>query len=424
MTFVWGISLAVSAISAAAWVYLVFGRGFFWQTGIRLIAAAADRAPINNGGGDRAWPKVAAIIPARNEADTLPHTLATVLAQQYPGELLVYLVDDQSDDATAAVVRSLAHNAGALDRVIVIDGGPLPPGWAGKVWALEQGTRAARSQDPEYFWFTDADIAHGPVVLAALVERAQTSGVALVSLMARLHCSGGWERLLVPAFVYFFAKLFPFRWVNDRRNPAAAAAGGCILVERQSLEDAGGMESIRHAIIDDCALANRIKHSGPEGRTIWLGLSQDVRSVRAYDGLPEVWRTVARTAYTQLGYSSLRLLGTVAAMLLVYAIPPASVGAGLALAVSWHGMLPPLALLSFGLAGWLLMAGSYWPMLRWYQTPVVYSALLPLAAVLYTLMTADSARRHWRGQGGAWKGRSYVAYNGRRNDISPHEVDQ
>ena len=377
--------------------------------------------------GDRAWPGVAAIIPARNEAETLPQTLPTVLAQDYPGELMVYLVDDQSDDATAAIGRSLAQEfpaqefpaqESAQDRAIrqvsVVEGSPLPSGWAGKVWAMEQGTQAARGQTPEYYWFTDADIAHGPAVLASLVGRAETTGAALVSVTARLHCDGAWERLLVPAFVYFFAKLFPFRWVNNRHNRTAAAAGGCILVERQSLEDAGGMASISHAIIDDCALARRIKHNAPGGRHIWLGLSQDVRSVRAYNGLPEVWRTVARTAYTQLGYSPLLLLGTIAGMGLVYGAPPAATGAGLAAVAVWPGTPLPLALMGLGLVGWCLMAGSYLPMLRWYQTPPVYAALLPLAGMLYTLMTADSARRHWQGRGGAWKGRSYVAYNGKR----------
>ena len=416
MTLLLVISLAVAALSVSAWLYLVLARGLFWRTDISLDTVTLDRA------GDRAWPRVAAIIPARNEAETLPQTLPTVLNQDYPGELLVYLVDDQSDDATATIGRSLSpeylpQESGqdrALRKISVVEGSPLPSGWAGKVWAMEQGTQAARAQTPEYYWFTDADIAHGPAVLASLVGRAETTGAALVSVTARLHCDGAWERLLVPAFVYFFAKLFPFRWVNDRHNPTAAAAGGCILLERQSLEASGGMASISNAIIDDCALARRIKHNAPGDRQIWLGLSQDVRSVRAYNGLPEVWRTVARTAYTQLGYSPLLLLGTIAGMGLVYGAPPAAAGAGLAAAAAWPGTPLPLALMGLGLVGWCLMAGSYLPMLRWYQTSPVYAALLPVAGMLYTLMTADSARRHWQGRGGAWKGRSYVAYNGRR----------
>ena len=416
MTLLLVISLAVAALSVSAWLYLVLARGLFWRTDICLDTFTLDRA------GGRAWPRAAAIIPARNEAETLPQTLPTVLNQDYPGELLVYLVDDQSDDATAAIGRSLSpeylpQESGqdrALRRVSVVEGSPLPSGWAGKVWAMEQGTQAARVQTPDYYWFTDADIAHGPAVLASLVGRAETTGAALVSVTARLHCDGAWERLLVPAFVYFFAKLFPFRWVNDRHNPTAAAAGGCILLERQSLEASGGMASISNAIIDDCALARRIKHNAPGDRQIWLGLSQDVRSVRAYNGLPEVWRTVARTAYAQLGYSQLLLLGTIAGMGLVYGAPPAAAGAGLAAVVVWPGTPLPLALMGLGLVGWCLMAGSYLPMLRWYQTSPVYAALLPVAGMLYTLMTADSARRHWQGCGGAWKGRSYVAYNGRR----------
>ena len=395
------VSVAVAAVSLVSWLYLLLARGFFWRTDVYLDASGPD------GDFSGPWPPVAAIVPARNEAAMLADTLPALLAQDYPGELRVFLVDDRSSDGTGTVAEDLASNQISRRPVTIVRGEPLPDGWTGKVWALDQGVRVAEARDPEYFWFSDADIAPGPYVLQGLVSKAATSGSELVSVIALLHCRGIWERFLVPAFVYFFAKLFPSRWVNDVGNRTAAAAGGCLLVRKQTLAGRGGLSAIAGAIIDDCALARLIKTPGDNTTRIWLGLSRDVRSVRAYDGLPEVWRMVARTAYTQLGYSILRLAATVIAMLVIYGVPAAAVVVGGALSLGLTGDDRWYWLLAAGLGAWTLASASYQPMLRLYETPPSFGLLLPLAGLVYTLMTIDSARRHWSGRGSAWKGRTY-----------------
>ena len=396
------ISVGVSSLSLLTWLYLLLARGFFWRTDVCLDAEAGLSKP---------WPSVGVVVPARNEADVLPETLPTLLCQEYPGEFRVYLVDDQSSDGTAEIVSNLAEQKGSNDsqdrELTLIEGSPLPPDWAGKVWAMEQGVSAASLQSPDYMWLTDADIAHSPRVLTSLIVKAESNDASLVSVAAQLHCQGFWERLLVPAFIYFFAKLFPFRWVNDRNNPIAAAAGGCMLVRRESLEAAGGLPSIANAIIDDCSLARLIKGGSPGGNTIWLGLSHDIQSVRPYAGLWPFWRMVARTAYTQLRYSPALLLGATVGMLLVYLVPLAAlIGGRVALWVTGEYNLS-LFLLALGLATLSLMFTSYLPMLQWYRTSKSFALLLPLAGLLYTMMTIDSARRHWKGKGGEWKGRTH-----------------
>lgn len=362
----------LGGLSLLVWLGLVLGRGGFWRPGPWLPPAAANHR----------WPAVAVVIPARNEAAMLPRTLPGVLGQNYPGELRIVLVDDHSDDATADAARALDRQG----RLSVLAAPPLPPGWTGKLWALQQGVE---SSDAAFLLFTDADIAHSPDLLRRLVARALADDLDLVSVMARLRAESIWERLLIPAFVYFFALLYPFRRVNDPRRPIAAAAGGCLLVRRAALERSGGLAAIAGELIDDCALARRIKgHGRASGGRLWLGLDAHVCSLRAYQGLEDVWSMVARTAYVQLNYSPWRLAGTVLAMLLVFAGPPLA-------AVAGSGP---------GLAGWLLMAGSYAPMLRVYRVSLWHAPLLPLIALLYVLMTVDSARR-----GGGWKGRRYRA---------------
>ena len=396
------ISVGVSSLSLLTWLYLLLARGFFWRTDVCLDAEAGLSKP---------WPSVGVVVPARNEADVLPETLPTLLCQEYPGEFRVYLGDDQSSDGTADIVSNLAEQKGSNDsqdrELTLIEGSPLPPDWAGKVWAMEQGVSAASLQSPDYMWLTDADIAHSPRVLASLIVKAESNDASLVSVAAQLHCQGFWEHLLAPAFIYFFAKLFPFRWVNDRNNPIAAAAGGCMLVRRESLEAAGGLPSIANAIIDDCSLARLIKGGSPGGTTIWLGLSHDIQSVRPYAGLWPFWRMVARTAYTQLRYSPALLLGATVGMLLVYLVPLAAlIGGRVALWVTGEYNLS-LFLLALGLAALSLMFTSYLPMLQWYRTSKSFALLLPLAGLLYTMMTIDSARRHWQGKGGEWKERTH-----------------
>jgi hopene-associated glycosyltransferase HpnB len=378
-------------LAAAAWAYLLLGHGRYWLTGERLPRAAA--APAR-------WPGVAVVIPARNEAEMLPVTLPTLLMQDYPGALAVILVDDCSSDGTAELANRLGREAGGRERELrVVAGAPPPPGWAGKVWAMAQGLRAAGAW-PDYVLFTDADIAWDPDALRALVSAAQDDDRDLVSQMALLRTATSWERVIVPAFVYFFAQLYPFRRVNAPASRTAAAAGGCMLVRRPALDRSGGLAPISAARIDDVALGRMIKRQ--RGRT-WLGLSTAVVSVRPYPGLASLWQMVARSAYIQLGYSPWLLAATIAGLGFLYALPPAGAIAGLAAGAA---TAPAALAAGAGLAGWALMSLTYLPMLRLYRLSPLRAPGLPLIAMLYAAMTVDSARRHYAGRGAEWKGRT------------------
>ncbi|MFQ5466068.1 MAG: glycosyltransferase [Thermodesulfobacteriota bacterium] len=383
MSFAGPIAAACAVLSFAAWVYLVFGRSLFWLADSRLGHAPA--AP-------ERWPSVGVVIPARDEAEVIGGAVGTVLGSDYPGPLRVVLVDDESSDNTAEAARGAASAAGK--DIEVVGTAPRPQGWAGKPWAMKTGVDAlAAPAAPEYILFADADIVFSPRSLGRLVARAVSGGYDLTSLMVLLRAETAWERLLVPAFVYFFAKLYPPGRVSDPASKTAAAAGGCMLVSTGALERAGGIEAIKGEIIDDCALARAIKTNGP----IWLGLGEEEKSVRGYGGVKGVWRMVARTAYTQLGYSPLLLAGTLAGMALLYAVPP------LAVALSpLHGS--PTAAWA-GLGAWLLQAVSFIPFLRLYGAGPLVSFALPAAGVLYGAMTLDSALRHRQGRGAEWKGR-------------------
>ncbi len=383
-------AVAACALAALAWLYLLAARGGYWRTDQRLPAGTADPAR---------WPSVAAVIPARDEAAMLPATLPTLLGQDYAGPLRVVLVDDDSTDGTAQVAAALSPT------LHVISGSAAPSGWAGKVWAMAQGLQAAG--DAEYILFTDADIAYQPGTVAALVRAAEGDHRVLVSQMALLRADTGWERLLVPAFVYFFAMLYPFRLVNRPGARLAAAAGGCMLVRRQALEAAGGLDRIRGARIDDVALGRLLKRNAA-GRC-WLGLTTAVRSRRPYPELSGLWDMVARSAYTQLRYSPAALAGTVAGLLWLYLLPPAAALAGLA---GLAGGSPAAGwLATAGLTAWTIMTITYLPMLRLYRLSPMRAPSLPVIAVMYAAMTADSARRHHRGRGGEWKGRTIEADN-------------
>ena len=383
---------AVAAVAALAWVYLLACHGGFWRTDQRLPS----------GRNPAAWPAVTVVVPARDEAAVLPATLPTLLAQDYPGTLRVILVDDDSADGTAQVAEKLAAASGQPfeDRQRLVAAGPRPDGWAGKVWAMECGLAAAGQ--PDYVLFTDADISYAPGTLTALVRAADGGGYGLVSQMALLRTETAWERLIVPAFVYFFAQLYPFRRVNRPRSRTAAAAGGCMLVRREDLAAAGGLGVIRGARIDDVALGRVLKRAGAR---CWLGLTTDVRSWRPYPSLAGLWDMVARSAYTQLRYSPLLLAATLAGLAWLYLLPPAAALAGLAAAAAGGGTAA-LATAAAGLAGWAIMTASYVPMQRLYGLSPVRALMLPLAAALYGAMTFDSARRHWAGRGGEWKGRT------------------
>lgn len=375
---------AAAFLALAAWVCLFLFRNGFWRADQRL-------PPQSVPGGA---PAVAVVIPARNEAVHVGQAVAALLAQDYPGRFHLVVVDDGSEDGTADAARSAAAGDPRLE---VVSSRTLPAGWTGKMWAVSQGIAHAEAVVPDaaYLLLTDADIALAPDELSRLVAGAESAGLDLVSLMVRLNCTAMWERLLIPAFIFFFQKLYPFPAVNDPARRAAAAAGGCMLVRRAALERIGGIAAIRGRVIDDCALAAAIKPGGP----IWLGLAERSRSLRAYDGLSGIWHMVARTAFVQLDHSLSKLAATVIAMALVYLAPPAAVLVG---AVAGDGMA-----LAAGAAAWVLMAICYRPTLADYGLWWPRALLLPFAALLYVCMTVDSARRFHVGAGAAWKGRSY-----------------
>ncbi|MFJ1929962.1 MULTISPECIES: glycosyltransferase [unclassified Streptomyces] len=372
--------------SLAAWVWLLLGQGFFWRTDQRLPDSAEPAD----------WPSVAIVVPARDEADMLPLSLPSLMVQDYPGPAEIFLVDDCSKDGTGDLARALAVRHGGLPVTVVSPGEP-EPGWTGKLWAVRHGMALARGRDPEYLLLTDADIAHEPDSLRELVAAARSGGFDLVSQMARLRVQSTWERLVVPAFVYFFSQLYPFRWVNRAGARTAAAAGGCVLLRTEAAVRARVPESIRQAVIDDVSLARAVQDSG--GR-IWLGLADRVDSVRPYPCLADLWRMISRSAYAQLRHSPLLLLGTVLGLALVYLSPPVTLVAGL--------LAPDSVAAWTGGVAWVVMAVTYMPMLGYYRQSLWLAPLLPFTALLYLLMTVDSAVQHYRGRGAAWKGRTYA----------------
>ncbi|TDD29369.1 glycosyltransferase [Actinomadura sp. KC06] len=380
--------LALAAL--VGWLYLALGHGGFWKTG-----------PLPPPGTDPPeWPDVVAVVPARDEAAVLPETLPTLLEQHYQGDFTVVLVDDGSSDGTAETAERLA---GDRTNFRVVRAKDRPEGWAGKVWAMSEGVRAAG--EPEFLLFTDADIAYAPGTVTKLVRTAMSEERTLVSRMATLSTRTGWERALVPAFVYFFAQLYPFRRVTRDGTRTAAAAGGCMLVRRAALARAGGLAAIKNALIDDVALGRLIKRAGGRCR---LDLGRDVVSRRPYPRLSDLWTMVARSAYHQLRYSPVLLAGTVLTLLLMYAVPPAATLAGLiglALGTPTAALATTLTTAT-GLLAWTIMAATYTPMLRFYGLSPLRAPALPLVALMYAAMTIDSARRHRTGKGGAWKGRT------------------
>lgn len=372
--------------SLTAWGWLLLCQGFFWRTDQRLPHRESPAE----------WPDVAVVVPARDEADVLPMSLPTLLSQDYPGRAEIVLVDDSSGDGTGEVARSLAERHGGLPLRLVRPGEP-GPGWTGKLWALRHGIEAAREGDPEFLLLTDADIAHAPDSLRELVAAARTGGLDLVSQMARLRVASGWERLVVPAFVYFFSQLYPFRRINRAGARTTAAAGGCVLLRTGTAVRAGVPDSIRQAVIDDVALARAVRRVGG---SVWLGLADRVDSVRPYPRLGDLWRMVSRSAYAQLRHNPALLAGTVAGLLLVYVVPPTALAVGL--------LADDAPAVRAGAAAWAVMTGTYLPMLRYYRQPWFLAPTLPFTAALYLLMTVDSAVQHYRGRGAAWKGRTYA----------------
>ena len=375
----------IASMVLAIWLYLLVARGGFW------LAAERD-GPETAAAMPGPWPAIFAVIPARDEAASIGETVASLLAQNYSGELRVVVVDDNSRDATAETAREAAARLGKAERLTVLSGGALPAGWTGKLWAQQQGVAFvdALPSPPAYVLLTDADIVYAPDAVSRLAVRARESGAVLSSLMVKLHCTSLAERAFIPAFIFFFQMLYPFAWANDARRATAAAAGGCMLVRRDVLHDAGGMAVIRGALIDDCALAKLLKARGP----IWIGLTERVRSIREYPAVADIRSMVARTAYAQLRYSPLLLAGTVLGLALTYLAPVA-----FALFAGGYAQLA-------GILAWLAMALAFWPTLRFYGLPVVWGVALPAIAAIYMAFTIDSAYQHARGRGGMWKGRA------------------
>jgi hopene-associated glycosyltransferase HpnB len=369
----------IALFAFALWVYLLAVRGRFWLAGER-----DDRGEPS---APAAWPLVTAVIPARDEAAGIGQSVQSLLAQDYPG-LEIIVVDDGSQDGTG----DLARAAGAT----IVQGLPLPAGWTGKVWAQKQGVAAARAKSPRYLLLTDADIVYAPGALQRIVARAEQGRLALTSVMVKLRCESLAERAFVPAFVFFFQMLYPFAWVNRPEYATAAAAGGCMLVRSDVLEESGGIDGIRGALIDDCALAAQIKAEAP----IWLGLSERVHSIRTYDTFGPIRRMVTRSAYAQLHYSPLQLLGATLGMALTFLAGPL-----LAIFASGSAAL-------MGAAAWLMMAIAFQPTLRLYRVNPLWGLALPLIALTYMVWTVESALQYARGQGGQWKGRVQAAPRG------------
>ncbi|MGE3869589.1 MAG: glycosyltransferase [Pseudorhodoplanes sp.] len=377
----------IAVLTLAVWLYLIAARGAFWR--------APDDDDVH-APSPAVWPRVTAVIPARDEADHIGPTLRSLLTQDYAGPFSIVLVDDGSRDGTAAAAKAEARALNAESRLRVIDGAPPPAGWTGKLWAVNQGVAEAEAGAPDYLLLTDADIVYAPGTLTWLVARAQAKGTVLTSLMAQLRCESLAERALIPAFIFFFRMLYPFAWVSRRDRTTAAAAGGCMLARREALSRAGGIAAIRGALIDDCALARAMKKQGP----IDLALTHRVRSTRGYAGFGDIRRMVARSAYAQLRYSPLLLLGTVAGLTLTYLAP-------VGLALFANGL--PQAL---GALTWLLMAAAFQPVLRFYRLSPAWGLALPFIASTYMVFTVDSAYQHAQGRGGMWKGRAQANVSG------------
>lgn len=404
------ILLVLGAASVLMWLGILLHPARAWD----FRPVGEDEPADFEDGPAGCWPSVCVLVPARNEAEILPHTLPALLQQDYPGQLTVVLVDDRSHDASGQIARQISRRLDDSRRLVVLSGAPLPPGWAGKVWALEQAAAACglaspgivhpqqrdRLPRPEYVLLTDADIRHAPRSVWRLVAESERKQLALNSRMARLRCVSGAERLLIPPFVFFFSLLYPLRWVNNPRRRVAAAAGGCVLLASASLEKISGFVSIKGEIIDDLNLAWRVKRVSPAVR---LSLSRtEVSSLRAYDALSPIWTMVRRTAFTELNHSTLRLLGTLVGLGLLFVLPPVWCVAGLAMALGGAGATALLLSLEGG-AALTLSAIVYWPAVRFFELPRRWVWTLPLAGSLYGAMTVDSALRYWTGRRVGWR---------------------
>jgi hopene-associated glycosyltransferase HpnB len=371
----------LAAIPLGIWIYLLTARGTFWRLSEDNVAPKR----LEN------WPRVVAVVPARNEAATISQIISSLAKQDYPGQFSIIVVDDHSEDATATLALKAAEKCGATQRIAIHSAGDLPPGWTGKLWALNEGSQLAASQSPEFLWFTDADIEHAPDTLRRLVFRAERDSLDLASLMVLLQAKTFPEWLLIPPFLYFFLMLYPPRWIADPNASTAGGAGGCILLRRNVLAPIRGLAAIRGEVIDDCALARAVKKNG--GR-IWMGLTRASVSLRSYGTFAEIRDLIARTAFTQLRYSFLLLVATLAGLFVTYSL-------------AW------ICFFTLDEPGWLLastaisiMTATYGATVRFYGLPWLWALTLPFAAIFYGYATFLSAVRYWLGRGGQWKGRA------------------
>jgi len=376
----------LAAIPFAIWLYLLLARGSFW----RLSEDKIEPRQLED------WPHVVAVVPARNEATTISQAISSIAKQDYPGEFSIIVVDDHSEDGTAALAQQAANEPGASQRLKIHSAAPLAPGWTGKLWALNEGISATSEKGVEFFWFTDADIEHAPDTLRRLVFRAEKNSLDLTSLMVLLQANTLAERLLIPAFLYFFLLLYPPRWIADPNASTAGAAGGCILLRRNVLAPIGGMASIRGEVIDDCALARAVKKNGGK---IWMGLTRVSVSLRSYGTFAEIRDLIARTAFTQLHYSFAFLAVALAGLFGTF-------------------LLPWILFFAYPGEAWLLvdtaialMTATFLLTVRFYNLSAAWALTLPFAAVFYGYATCVSAVRYWLGRGGQWKGRAQ-AQNG------------
>lgn len=377
----------LAVLSALIWFGLIFFHGWFWQAGPILRPEPLGTSPAD------IMPDVTVVIPARDEAESIEVALSSLLTQDYAGRLSLILVNDRSEDGTGALARALPDPKG---RLTVLDGADPESGWSGKLWAVAQGVAEARRQQDAnsgYILLTDADIVHAPEHISTLVAKAQTDRLHMVSEMVELQCESLAERALVPAFVFFFALLYPFAQVNNPKSRTAGAAGGTILIRRDMLAEIGWIDALKGALIDDCTLATCVKQAG--GR-LYLGHSCLARSIRPYPHAVDVWRMIARTAFVQLRYSPLFLVLTVLAMGVVWIAP------GL-IALFGHGLTRWI-----GLGTWLVSTGSFVPTLRRFRLSPLWALTLPFVAIFYTAATIGSAVNHYRGRGVVWKNRAYT----------------
>jgi hopene-associated glycosyltransferase HpnB len=378
---------AAAALPLAIWLYLLVARGGFWRVSRSLQPQSAAAAAATGSGGRR----VVAVVPARNEAEGIGKAVSSLLAQTLAPPLHVIVIDDGSTDGTAEEARRAAETTGAGGQLTVLEGTPLAPGWTGKLWAMSQGVATAIAHDPDFLLLTDADIEYAPGELAALADKAEAEHLDLVSLMVRLSTVTFAERSLIPAFVFFFLKLYPPAWIASARSSVAGAAGGCMLIRPESLARAGGLAAIRGCIIDDCALARAVKSSG--GR-VWLGLARETRSLRVYGSFAEIGAMISRTAFNQLRHSYLALAATLLGLAVTYLAPPLLLLTRVPVAMG------------LGAVAWLLMSACYLPMVRFYRVSPAYALTLPAVALFYAAATVHSAVQYLSGRGGKWKGRA------------------